>query len=145
MLIIITFYAGELVWRERDTRLDQIHDALPMPTWLPLVAQARRADAGAGRAAGGADALRHRRSRPPRATPTSSSGCTSYDLFGIELVDYWLVCVLALTVHSLVNHKYLGHFVDDRVLRRAARSRPLGFEHNLYKYGSVPAATSTPT
>src|SRR5206468_4069316 len=38
MLIIITFYAGELAWRERDNRLDQIHDALPIPTWLPFVA-----------------------------------------------------------------------------------------------------------
>ena len=31
MLVIITFYAGELAWRERDHRLDQIHDALPIP------------------------------------------------------------------------------------------------------------------
>ena len=37
MLVIITFYAGELMWRERETRLDQIHDALPIPTWLPFV------------------------------------------------------------------------------------------------------------
>ena len=51
MLIIIAFYAGELVWRERDAALDQIADALPPPTWLPLVEQARRADAGAGGAA----------------------------------------------------------------------------------------------
>ena len=39
MLIIIAFYAGELVWRERDNRLDQISDALPMPTWLPLLSK----------------------------------------------------------------------------------------------------------
>ncbi len=32
-------------------------------------------------------------------------------LFGIELIDYWLVCVLAMAVHSLVNQKYLGHFI----------------------------------
>ena len=37
MLVIITFYAGELAWRERDNRLDQIHDALPIPTWLPFL------------------------------------------------------------------------------------------------------------
>ena len=28
--IIATIYAGELVWRERDVRFDQIHDALPL-------------------------------------------------------------------------------------------------------------------
>jgi hypothetical protein len=39
MLIIITFYGGELVWRERETRLDRIVDAAPTPTWLPLLAK----------------------------------------------------------------------------------------------------------
>ena len=34
ILIIITYYSGELVWRERDARLAQISDALPVPTWL---------------------------------------------------------------------------------------------------------------
>src|SRR6185295_9113641 len=38
-LVIITFYSGEMVWREREHRLDQIADALPVPTWLPLVAK----------------------------------------------------------------------------------------------------------
>jgi hypothetical protein len=37
MLIVITFYSGELVWRERDARMDQLVDVLPLPTWLPLV------------------------------------------------------------------------------------------------------------
>ena len=30
LFVIATFYAGELVWRERDTRFAGIHDALPM-------------------------------------------------------------------------------------------------------------------
>ena len=60
MLIIIAFYAGELVWRERDARLDQISDALPTPTWLPLRRQARRRCWSLQpSAAGRAHALRH--------------------------------------------------------------------------------------
>ena len=39
MLIIITFYAGELVWRERDAGADQLMDVLPIPNWLPLAAK----------------------------------------------------------------------------------------------------------
>ena len=39
MLIIIAFYAGELIWRERDNRLDQIVDGAPLPTWLPMIAK----------------------------------------------------------------------------------------------------------
>lgn len=34
MLIIITFYSGELVWREKGYKIDQIMDSLPLPNWL---------------------------------------------------------------------------------------------------------------
>ena len=107
MLVIITFYAGELVWREREHRLDQIHDALPVPTWLPFAAKL-----GALMLVpvvlqvvlmlcGMADPDRQGLS-PLRAGPLRQR------LFGIELIDYWLVCVLALTVHAVLNQKYLG-------------------------------------
>ncbi len=33
-LAIITFYAGELVWRERDAGLNQMVDALPVQRWV---------------------------------------------------------------------------------------------------------------
>ena len=34
LLIVATMYAGELVWRERDTHFEQIHDALPYRGWI---------------------------------------------------------------------------------------------------------------
>ena len=39
VLIIITFCSGELVWRERDARTDQLIDALPIPTWMPFISK----------------------------------------------------------------------------------------------------------
>jgi ABC-type transport system involved in multi-copper enzyme maturation permease subunit len=35
--IIAIYYAGELVWRERDRRMDAIVDATPMPSWAYVV------------------------------------------------------------------------------------------------------------
>ncbi|MFO0206436.1 MAG: hypothetical protein ACK54L_09875, partial [Betaproteobacteria bacterium] len=32
MIVLLTFYAGELVWRERQLRADQVADATPVPT-----------------------------------------------------------------------------------------------------------------
>ena len=32
MLIIITFYSGELIWHERDVRIDQMVDASAVPS-----------------------------------------------------------------------------------------------------------------
>jgi ABC-type transport system involved in multi-copper enzyme maturation permease subunit len=137
MLVIITFYAGELAWREREHRLDQIHDALPIPTWLPflgkllalmlvpVVLQALLMLCGIG--------------------IQSAKGYHHYEfglyfkgLFGIELIDYWLVCVLAMTVHSLVNQKYLGHFIMIVYFIAITFAGVVGFEHNLYKFGVTP-------
>jgi ABC-2 type transport system permease protein len=135
MLVIITFYAGELAWREREARLDQIHDALPIPTWLPFAAkllalmlvpvvlQAVLMLTGLGIQT----AKGYHRHEP---------GLYLHWLFGLDLVDYWLVCVLALTVHSLVNQKYFGHFVMIVYFIAVSFSTLLGFEHNLYKYGA---------
>ncbi|HTL76860.1 MAG TPA: M1 family aminopeptidase [Casimicrobiaceae bacterium] len=135
MLVIVTFYAGELAWREREARLDQIHDALPIPTWLPFAAkllalmlvpvvlQAVMMLTGLGIQT----AKGYHRYEP---------GLYLHALFGIELVDYWLVCVLALTVHSIVNQKYLGHFVMIVYFVAVEFGSLLGFEHHLYKYAT---------
>jgi hypothetical protein len=135
VLVIITFYAGELAWRERETRLDQIHDALPIPTWLPFVAkllalmlvpvvlQAVLMLCGLGIQT--AKGYRH-----------YELGLYVEWLFGLQLVDYWLVCVLALVVHSLVNQKYVGHLIMIVYFIALSFSDLLGFEHNLYKYGA---------
>ena len=135
MLVIVTFYAGELAWREREYRLDQIHDALPIPTWLPFTAKLI--------------ALM----LVPVVLQTvlllcgigiqTAKGYHHYEislylkwLFGLELVDYWLVCVLALAVHSLVNQKYLGHFVMIVYFVMFSFAPLLGFEHGLYRYAA---------
>jgi ABC-type transport system involved in multi-copper enzyme maturation permease subunit len=136
MLVIITFYAGELVWREREHRFDQITDALPVPTWLPLFAKLLAlmvvpvilecALLLCGVAIQTAKGY-HR----------YEIGLYLHDLFGIELVSYWLVCVLAIAVQSTVTHKYLGHFIMIAYYLAIAFATPLGLEHNLYKYGAT--------
>jgi len=136
MLVIITFYAGELVWREREHRFDQITDALPVPTWLPLFAKLLALMVVpvilecvlllCGVAIQTAKGY-HR----------YEIGLYLHDLFGIELVSYWLVCVLAIAVQSTVTHKYLGHFIMIAYYLAIAFATPLGLEHNLYKYGAT--------
>ena len=135
MLVIVTFYAGELAWREREARIDQIHDALPIPTWLPFAAkllalmlvpvvlQAVLMLTGLG-------------IQTAKGYHRYEIGLYLHWLFGLDLIDYWLVCVLALTVHSLVNQKYLGHFVMIVYFIAVEFSSLLGFEHHLYKYAA---------
>ncbi|HVO89317.1 MAG TPA: M1 family aminopeptidase [Casimicrobiaceae bacterium] len=133
MLIIITFYAGELTWRERDHRLDQIHDALPVPTWLPFAAklialmlvplllEVMLFACGIG-------------IQTAKGYYRYEPAIYLHELFTVDLVEYWLICALALTVHSVVNQKYLGHFVMVVYFVALLFLGVMGFEHNLYKY-----------
>ena len=138
MLIIITLYAGEMVWRERDQRIDQIVDAMPAPTWLPVTAkllalmlvplllQVFLFACGVGM-------------QVFKGYYNFEFGVYLKSLFGYNLIGLWLICVLAIAVHSLVNNKYIGHFVMIAYYFAISFSGLLGFEHNLYKYGSAPS------
>ena len=37
LLMIAAFYGGELVWRERDRKLNEIIDSTPVPSWVMTV------------------------------------------------------------------------------------------------------------
>jgi ABC-type transport system involved in multi-copper enzyme maturation permease subunit len=38
-IVTITYYAGVLVWRDRDQRMDEIVDSLPTPEWLAYLSR----------------------------------------------------------------------------------------------------------
>ena len=137
MLIIITFYSGELVWRERDAGVHEIVDAMPLPGWplflskllaLMLVQVLLECVL---MATGMAIQL-------AKGYTRLEPGLYVKDLFGLELYDYWLLCALALAVHTLVNNKYVGHLVMVIYYMAYAFMDQLGFEHHLYNYSSHP-------
>ncbi|MDQ6628100.1 MAG: hypothetical protein M3Z29_06545 [Pseudomonadota bacterium] len=139
MLMIIAFYAGELVWRERDNRLDQISDALPTPTWLPLIAKLIALML--------VPLVLQLALMLCGMTIQAIKGYTRFevglylvDLLTIDLVSYWFICAFAIAVHSIVDNKYVGHFVVVVYYVLLLFASQLGLEHNLYKFGSVPAA-----
>jgi ABC-2 type transport system permease protein len=39
VLILITFYAGVLIWKDRDAHMDEITDSLPVPEWISFSAR----------------------------------------------------------------------------------------------------------
>ena len=139
LLILIAFYGGEMVWRERENRLDQIVDATPAPTWLPMLAkllalmalplllQAVLMLCGMGIQAS-------------KGYFNFEPGLYIQKLFGIDLLRYWMLCALAIAVHSVVNQKYIGHFVMIVCYGLIAFGSQLGFEHHLVKFADVPGA-----
>jgi ABC-type transport system involved in multi-copper enzyme maturation permease subunit len=139
-IIITTFYSGELVWRERDARMHQLHDALPMPGWLPFLSKLL--------ALMGVQVLLNAvllvcgvLVQLFRGYTHLELGLYVTELFGPRLLDLWLLCVLGVLVHVVVNHKYVGHFVVVLFLLFNQFAPELGLEHNLYSYGSTPGHT----
>lgn len=143
LIVMLTiFYAGELVWREREIGLSEIANAAPVPewvlfgsrflalalvlvTWLAfLMAAALVAQA----ALGGARA---------------EIGLYLSTLFGLQLVDCLLFALLALTVHVLVNQKFVGHLMALLVYAGIAFAPTLGIEHKVLIYGASPSWTYT--
>lgn len=135
--VLLVFSAGELIWREREARLNEITDATPVADWVPLVGKfvglslvlvVLQALAMAGGLL--TQALQGRRD--------FEISLYTETLFGLQLADYLLFALLALVLHTLVNHKYIGHLAGVLAYAVIAVGPTLGLEHHLVLYQSDP-------
>jgi len=136
-VIIAIYYAGELVWRDRDRRMHEIVDATAAPDWTHLVPKIV------------AIAL--------VLTATSLVAVLTgmlvqlikgYTHFEIGAYLLWFVlptvigalqlAVLSVFVQVLVPQKFIGWGVMLVYLVATIALASAGFEHNLYNYGSSP-------
>ncbi|MFM7901823.1 MAG: hypothetical protein ACKPAD_07525, partial [Bacteroidota bacterium] len=39
IVVVITFYTGAIVWKEREAKVHDIYDALPYQDWIPMVSK----------------------------------------------------------------------------------------------------------
>ena len=137
-LAIITFYAGELVWRERDAGVAQIVDALPAQRWvyfasklvaLMLVQVVLEAIVMAAGLITQTIMGYHR----------YELGLYFRELFINRLVMGWILCVFVLTIHTLVNNKYVGHFVVVLYYLVTFFLLPwMNWRDLLYRFGELP-------
>ncbi|HEX6096061.1 MAG TPA: ABC transporter permease [Thermoanaerobaculia bacterium] len=135
--ILIALSAGELVWRERDARMNAIADVTPVPEWLSLLGRylalammlvvTELLYLGAG------------------VTVQAMLGHTQFELglylkilFGLQLTGYLLFAALAMAIHVLVNQKYVGNVLAVLAYVGIQMARQFGVEHNLLLYGGAP-------
>ena len=137
VLIVTAIYTGELVWRERDARMDDIGDSMPAPTWLGFLAKFGTVLtlqllllAVVMACSIGVQLL--------QGFTRIEIGQYLFELFVLQFSGDVLIAVLAFAVHTLVNNKYLGHFVVGVLFLVVARLPAFGFEDRLYLYASSP-------
>ena len=135
--LLIIFYAGELVWGERDARMGEISGAAPVPDWVFFVAKflalalllvAWMLVLGIAGVIGQA-VLGYQH---------FEIGVYAQVLLGLQLTDYLLFALLALTVHTVVNHKHLGTLAATVLYALIAFAPMLGIEHKLLVFGASP-------
>lgn len=140
LLIVTTFYAGEMVWREREARMSLMLDALPVPSWLPLAAKTL--------ALVGLQAVLLLVAMVCgmliqlfRGYVALEPGLYLFTLFGVLLPKYVLVAALAIAVQAILNHKYLGYFVLVLYYVASIALSTLGLDHPMLLYGALPDVT----
>lgn len=106
--LVIALYAGELVWKDRETGASQIADAAPVRSGVMLL--------GRFLALVALIALFQLAFMIGGILLQALQGYYEFEpglylriLFGWNFVEYVLLAALAMTVHVLVNHKYVGH------------------------------------
>lgn len=105
----ITYFAGVLVWEERDSRTDEIYDALPHPEWPVYSAKLLALLAGVAviqavaMLTGMSVQLAHgfHRIQP---------GLYIETLFGTDFTSFLFFAVLAFFIHVISPNKYVGYF-----------------------------------
>ncbi len=137
MLVITTFYAGEMVWREREHRMALMLDALPVPSWLPMLSKLLALVV--------LQALLLLVVMLCGMSVQVFHGYFNIDpmlylrvLYTGQLPFYALIAVLAIAVQVLINHKYVA-FCAMVVYYIATITLPtLGIDHPLVLYAWTP-------
>jgi hypothetical protein len=137
VLIIITFYSGELVWRERDTRLDQIMDAFPVPSWVLFCSKlfalmlVQVVLVFMVMMCGLLVQLWY-------GYHNYEFGLYFEELLGRRLVTFCILCVIAFLIHTIVNNKYLGHFFMVVYFILGIALPQMNLQDYLYRLGESP-------
>jgi ABC-type transport system involved in multi-copper enzyme maturation permease subunit len=136
LLLVVGFYAGELVWRERGARVSEVVDAFPTPDWIPLLSKvtALAAVIVAFLAAGSLLCVGYQLLRGF----THLQPLLYLQYIGLDLLSFLLLGILAVVLQVWANNKFAGYglFVAYIVVTFALAQFHLA--DHLYRYGSAP-------
>lgn len=139
VLIVIVFYAGDLVTKERRLGLGEVYDALPMSSWVPLAAKTTALVLAVGVLLA-VSVLTTMGIQLAKGYTDLEPGLYLRGVFGVSWSGWALMAILAVVLQAFANHKYvgfmlmIGFFVFDQVMPA------LDLERSIYRYGHRPAA-----
>lgn len=139
-IIIATMYAGELVWKDRELRFEQIQDATPAPTGLQVASQFSALALIIAVLLAALIAI--------GCLIQASLGYYRFELpvyfsetFGLGYVFLLQFVAFALVMHHLLPNKFVAHGIVIGVNVLAPIVSRWGFQDNLYLLFSNPSYT----
>jgi ABC-2 type transport system permease protein len=141
VLVVVVYYAGVLVWKEKDVGLDGLLDASPRPSWVPYVAKILTLALIA--------ALMLLLAVLASAATQAAKGYTHFEwglyakaIFGIELTRYVMVAVGTVFLHVLLRKKSLAYLLTAAlVLFQTISGAALNWDNYLLRFADTPAYT----
>jgi ABC-2 type transport system permease protein len=140
LIIVATLYAGELVWRERDTHFDGIHDALPMresTDWLSKLA-----------ALAVVELILLTVVMLCGILSQTIAGYFHYELFQYAKELYLVIfpqiliyALAALFLQTVLSNKFIGHAIIIGLFVLISVLTAHGWEDTLYLFGNTPTYT----
>ncbi|HET9236823.1 MAG TPA: M1 family aminopeptidase [Oligoflexus sp.] len=136
---ILIFYTGELVWRERQSRMSQILDALPQPGWLPLISKflALQLIVIILLSLCGLSGM----------VIQLAKGYTNFEwdqvvktLFLIAYPRFLILSCFFFLIHTLVDNKYLGHTLCTALMIAQVILPLMDFTQAIYIPAAVPGS-----
>ena len=138
LVIIALFYAGELVFKERAAKINEVTDAMPMPNWVPLAAKFATLVLVvlAFQAAGALASIAIQLSKGY----TQLEPLVYVEVLLVNSIIYVLMGGLALCLQVFTNNKFAGYALLILVMVLQAALGALDFTQNLYTFGGWPNA-----
>ncbi|MES2321878.1 MAG: M1 family aminopeptidase [Pseudomonadota bacterium] len=139
LVIVLIFYSGELIFKERQVKISDVGDALPVPNWVPLMAKAAALVAvifaflfaGVGAALviqlvqGGA----------------SVEGMLYLQGTLINAVYFILMALAILSLQTITNNKYIGYGLAIALFLSNTVLTGMDLDHKLYSFAALPTLT----
>jgi len=136
-IIIAIYYAGELVWRDRQVKFHEIIDATSLPNWAYLVPKVL-----------GLSAVLFSVMLVSVLAAVVLQLARGFDAIALGHYFLWyalpftvemlLLAVLAIFIQALSPNKYVGWALMTVYLVAGIVLGQMGFEHPLYLYGETP-------
>jgi ABC-2 type transport system permease protein len=139
LFLVLTFYSGEMVWRERTLRMSETLDALPVPTWVGWSSKLC--------ALGGIILAMLVAVMLTCIGFQASTGYMNFEiplylkgLFLVALPQFLFYAALCLFVQVLVDNKFVGWLGSSLFYIAGFILPALRLEHHLYRFGTAPEA-----